>query len=80
MTSPSSITFRTSAVEIIRFGCDIWRTACGKKSIRCEARSRINCRNSILIFIPQMRMIIDVERMNSAAAEGATEASPGTAC
>ena len=28
---------------------DIWRTACGKKSDLCEARSRINCRNSMLL-------------------------------
>ena len=61
MTSPSSTTFRTSPVEIIRSGCDIWRTACGKKSIRGEARSRINCRNSMLFFVPQVRMVIDVE-------------------
>lgn len=67
MTSPSSTTFRTSPVEIIRPGRDIWRTACGKKSIRCEARSRINCRNSMLFFVPQLRMVIGVERCPSAA-------------
>ena len=67
MISPSSTTFRTSPVEIIRSGRDIWRIACGKKSIRCEARSRISCRNSILLFVSQLRMVIHVERLESQA-------------
>lgn len=77
MISPSSITFRTSAVEIIRSGRDIWRTACGKKSIRCEARSRINCRKSMLFFVPQVRMVIDVEREAKGRAEGASQRPQG---
>lgn len=42
-------TFRISDVEIIRSARDIWRTACGKNSNRCAARSRIACRNSMLL-------------------------------
>lgn len=76
MISPSSSTFRTSPVEIIRSGRDIWRTACGKKSSRCKARSRSNCRNSMLFSFFKYAWLLT---SNAAAQPRAEATSAGTA-